>query len=165
MMSLMLFGGLTYDGKRGGGYLPFSWADIQPQFANNSIATNMITSLRMFWIFRFLLFLFPLPLWERVRVRGKKQSGTSPHSSLPSRERRLSDYVICFATLLSFLFRCRIKILVSPSLDFLHQLGECFPRILRIFLVFSRRVDSWQIWHPVLAEHIVRVAVTRRQCA
>src|SRR5215467_8289460 len=68
MMSLMLFGGLTYDGKRGGGYLPFSWADIQPQFANNSIATNMITSLRMFWIFRFLLhFLSP--------VEGEKAFG------------------------------------------------------------------------------------------
>src|SRR5215469_11259945 len=55
------------------------WADIQPQFANNSIATNMITSLRMFWIFRFLLFLSLSPFGRGLGVlspvEGEKAFG------------------------------------------------------------------------------------------
>ena len=40
MTSSIDFGGLTYDGKRGAGYLPFSCAPVKPISENNMSAVQ-----------------------------------------------------------------------------------------------------------------------------
>src|SRR5215510_14920642 len=64
-----------------------------------------------------------------------------------------------------FCFRCRIEILKSPGFNLLHHLSKGLPGVFRIFFVLSRNIDSGNIRHPIFAEHIVGISVTRRQRA
>src|SRR5215510_5759227 len=64
-----------------------------------------------------------------------------------------------------FCLRCRVEILKSPGFNLLHHLGKGLPGVFRIFFVLSRNIDSGNIRHPIFAEHIVGISVTRCQRA
>src|SRR4029453_15606196 len=66
---------------------------------------------------------------------------------------------------LFFGFRHGIEVLVGAGLDFLHYRHDCLPRIFSIVLVPSRRIDTRQIGRPIVAEHLVGVAVARSKSA
>src|SRR5215510_3971083 len=119
MMSSIDFDGLTYDGKRGAGYLLVSALCVEIAEVNAKPAKTANQS-------------FPF-----IDIR--------PESL--------------------FCFRCRIEILKSPGFNFLHHLGKRLPGVFRVFFVLSRNIDSGNIWHPIFAEHVVGIAVTRCQRA
>src|SRR5215468_3561458 len=60
---------------------------------------------------------------------------------------------------LFFGFQSRIKILVGTGLDLAHHFAESFPRIFGVVFVSSGGVDPWDIRCPVVAEHLIGIAV------
>src|SRR5262245_30240138 len=56
-------------------------------------------------------------------------------------------------------FRSRIKILVGAGLYLAHHFAEGFPRIFGVVFESSGGVDTRDIRCPVVAEHLIGVAV------
>src|SRR5262245_55185144 len=100
------------------------------------------------------------------QVDGRQQTGNQESDDAKSKERSLAENFCepnaeadhdTFELLSGF--RSRIKILVGAGLYLAHHFAEGFPRIFGVVFESSGGVDTRDIRCPVVAEHLIGIAV------